>query len=414
MSSLSLLPTETLTRIFMYVELPQWFALSRMDKRCQQVITLLLEKNTEMIRLTVQDPNNYLKNYITTKLTNIPPKTYFDYTAFYREVAEKTLSLHGKSPLRALSAEEIHVVSSEIQKNQNEALVRIWPILSNSIVLFNHDDQIAIVMPPEGEEDANMIRAWLNNNKNKLTVVKNLNLNGLGLKLVPPEIGLFTGLERLEISNNQIKVLPREFANLSKNLQILDISNNHLLILPHSLEYFKQLKTLDITNNPIRSFPRSIFGSFYPNSFEHTDECLSLIYAKCAQIIDGFKSSDLKVMASNHLDCLKKTINNNKSLLKLKIQKQIEKNYTQPKFTDEGWAMRMAFSDLRILQRALIDVAREEVNNHPQKDKIFEVAARLRKDPFVEMPYQREDHALDDPALFLGAFDIVLNGVVKL
>jgi hypothetical protein len=52
-----------------------------------------------------------------------------------------------------------------------------------------------------------------------------LDLSGLGLTELPPEIGILANLEELNLRDNQLNSLPLEMAKLS-NLEVLDLSNN--------------------------------------------------------------------------------------------------------------------------------------------------------------------------------------------
>jgi hypothetical protein len=55
-----------------------------------------------------------------------------------------------------------------------------------------------------------------------------VNLNGVKLKFIPPEISLLKDLEKLSLSGNQLKGLPIELSNLSK-LHSLNLNGNPIL-----------------------------------------------------------------------------------------------------------------------------------------------------------------------------------------
>ncbi|MFX1237651.1 MAG: leucine-rich repeat domain-containing protein [Promethearchaeota archaeon] len=56
-------------------------------------------------------------------------------------------------------------------------------------------------------------------------------------------------LQILNLSNNQISVLPESFKNL-KSLHTLDLSNNQISIFPEVIMRLDSLKTLNIRKNP--------------------------------------------------------------------------------------------------------------------------------------------------------------------
>ena len=68
--------------------------------------------------------------------------------------------------------------------------------------------------------------------------------------------GVSPFLTHLDVSRNNLTVLPPEIKHLSK-LQWLNVSNNHLKSLPITLGLFPDLKVLDISNNELKSLPSS-------------------------------------------------------------------------------------------------------------------------------------------------------------
>ena len=66
---------------------------------------------------------------------------------------------------------------------------------------------------------------------NKRMLGENLDLSGIELNNIPPQIKLFTEIKKLNLSNNQIRMLPVE------------------------LQYLDQLEEIDLTKNPIVELP---------------------------------------------------------------------------------------------------------------------------------------------------------------
>jgi Leucine-rich repeat (LRR) protein len=107
-----------------------------------------------------------------------------------------------------------------------------------------------------------------------------LDLSGLELEVLPPEIGYLQhlkslnldwnrlehlpdslveleGLEKLSLDDNALTVFPAQLLSLTQ-LKYLDLSNNLLHVLPRELELLSQLNHLDVNSNMLRSLPSSI------------------------------------------------------------------------------------------------------------------------------------------------------------
>jgi Leucine-rich repeat (LRR) protein len=78
----------------------------------------------------------------------------------------------------------------------------------------------------------------------------NLNLSDNQLETLPRSIGLFRNLKSLNLSKNHLTSLPIDLVNLV-NLDILDVSENLLCILPGDILEFMRKTTLMITGNPL-------------------------------------------------------------------------------------------------------------------------------------------------------------------
>jgi Leucine-rich repeat (LRR) protein len=88
------------------------------------------------------------------------------------------------------------------------------------------------------------------------TIVR-LDLSGIGLAELPPEIGNLTNLEMLFLHNNQLSSLPPEIGNLS-NLERLGLYNNQLSSLPPEIGNLSNLINLDLSHNQLSSLPPEI------------------------------------------------------------------------------------------------------------------------------------------------------------
>lgn len=70
------------------------------------------------------------------------------------------------------------------------------------------------------------------------------------LTILPPEIGMFTHLQRMILNNNQLMALPPEIGNF-KRLRDLILSNNQLTALPQEIGNLTQLEELYLNNNKL-------------------------------------------------------------------------------------------------------------------------------------------------------------------
>lgn len=100
------------------------------------------------------------------------------------------------------------------------------------------------------ELDAHGVRAFFNDpeNASKLEGIKVLDLNGLNLKILPPEIGKLKGLIELNLDWNDLKELPDELGLLTK-LEKIILSINHFDLFPPVLTQLKALKYLSLDGN---------------------------------------------------------------------------------------------------------------------------------------------------------------------
>jgi len=84
-----------------------------------------------------------------------------------------------------------------------------------------------------------------------------LNLSNNQIKILPPEIDKLSNLRILNLDNNQITTLPPEIDKLS-NLQELYLYNNQITILPPEIGNLSQLQKLYLHNNQITMLPPEI------------------------------------------------------------------------------------------------------------------------------------------------------------
>lgn len=94
----------------------------------------------------------------------------------------------------------------------------------------------------------------------KKTRVTRLDLSGLGLETLPPEIGQLSSLQSLNLSGNQLATLPDSLGQLS-SLQELYLHANRLATLPDSLIKLTSLRGLLLHDNPALKLPKAVLGA---------------------------------------------------------------------------------------------------------------------------------------------------------
>ncbi len=106
-------------------------------------------------------------------------------------------------------------------------------------------------------EAAKQFRVFLNDHKNILEKIRELDLSEKQLRRLVPEIRLFTNLEALDISRNQFAELPAEIFALGK-LRTLRARGNALTHLPPEIASLKLLTNLQLQENLLGELPGEI------------------------------------------------------------------------------------------------------------------------------------------------------------
>ncbi len=132
-------------------------------------------------------------------------------------------------------------------------LQKIWPFI------FGEVDAPG---KPAENASAEEIRFWMNEslNTNLLQQITYLGLSGKKLTTIPKEIGLFTGLQILELFSNQIKELPKGIFESLNNLHLLSFHNNKIKRLPqNAFNGLWKLEKLTLCSNKIKEISLNAF-----------------------------------------------------------------------------------------------------------------------------------------------------------
>lgn len=87
-----------------------------------------------------------------------------------------------------------------------------------------------------------------------------LNLSGLDLIDIPPELFKLADLQILGLDENQITVIPEKIGSL-KNLSILYLQDNNISVLPDSIRSLTDLWRLYLHGNPGLGIPAEVLGA---------------------------------------------------------------------------------------------------------------------------------------------------------
>ena len=105
---------------------------------------------------------------------------------------------------------------------------------------------------------------YLSNNKiteipdlSDLSNLQRINLYNNRLKILPKEIGNLINLEELDLSNNLLEEIPKEIGNLS-NLKELFLQHNLLKEIPQEIGKLSNLHRLFLNGNKLKTIPKEI------------------------------------------------------------------------------------------------------------------------------------------------------------
>ena len=147
------------------------------------------------------------------------------------------------------------------------------------------------------------IKNWFEKNNEKLKEVEELDLSGLSLNNISPQIlelfAKFSHLKKLNLKNNQLENVPdflEHFTQLTEldlgfnkisriptflgdlaKLKVLDLGNNELKVISKFLKECTHLKTLRLNNNKIKNIPEWIGNLSELETLEFRDNMLESI-----------------------------------------------------------------------------------------------------------------------------------------
>jgi internalin A len=158
-------------------------------------------------------------------------------------------------------------MTKEARKAYNEALRRIEECRREGAggMLLDLSGMGLTALPPEIGQFTKLEQLRLNNNQltalppeiGQLTALTELWLNGNQFTALPPEIGQLTTLTELWLHYNQLTILPPEIGKLAA-LERLYLFQNRLTTLPAEIGQLTALKRLHLSDNQLAELPPQI------------------------------------------------------------------------------------------------------------------------------------------------------------
>jgi len=91
-----------------------------------------------------------------------------------------------------------------------------------------------------------------------LTAVQEVNLSQNNLVVLPQDLFAMPHLKRLYVHSNAIRVLPTSFGEAAHQLEVLDLHANQITALPADFGTLTRLQSLDMEKNKLKALPEEI------------------------------------------------------------------------------------------------------------------------------------------------------------
>lgn len=174
-------------------------------------------------------------------------------TGNYDKIKQELREKYGAS----ITTQRLEEMSLWVQLKHDENLIGMTCDIIRSYPTFILSAARNTIKDQPVQEQAKLIRNFLNENQTELKKLISLDFTTLGLEVLPKEIGLFVGLEELLVTENELKMLPPEIGNLTQ-LTDLYINSNTLIDLPKELTKLVNLRHLDLSGNELEFLPDGI------------------------------------------------------------------------------------------------------------------------------------------------------------
>ncbi|CRX37660.1 leucine-rich repeat domain-containing protein [Estrella lausannensis] len=138
-------------------------------------------------------------------------------------------------------------------------------------------------LPKNPLDRARCIRTLLKDNHEQLKLIEEVSLKGLGLTVIPEELNLFTGLKRVDLSDNRLTALPASMGGSWTNLEKLSLNYNPVTTVRTGFgASWVNLKAFSLVKGHMTSLPED-FGATWAKIEE-----VDLNFGKLASLPQNF------------------------------------------------------------------------------------------------------------------------------
>ena len=180
-----------------------------------------------------------------------------------------------RSPLGFFN--ELNKLAKKIQEIRDEDLFIFHEFLIDHLIQNNIIEKIDLPNCLDPKNQATLIRKWMNNNRDSLSQVQEIDLSETGLRTVPPETALCKNIETFYLQKNRLTIIKashafkklktlilkrnkiRRIDDLGKltNLSVFHACHNQLKKI-NGLSKLKKLTELCFESNKIKKMPLGI------------------------------------------------------------------------------------------------------------------------------------------------------------
>ena len=148
-----------------------------------------------------------------------------------------------------------------------------------------------------------------------MTFLITLDISFNEIKIIPDEIKNLKNLENLFAQNNKIEFISPEISNL-KNLEVLNLSCNNIKSLPFEFCELKKLKSINLGENKLKYFP-IILGEI--KTIEYLNLCFNKNLIKWSDKSTKFILKKMRIINSIKDFGFLKSLNNENEFIDLII-----------------------------------------------------------------------------------------------
>jgi Leucine-rich repeat (LRR) protein len=133
--------------------------------------------------------------------------------------------------------------------------------------------------------------------KQRPDTIKKLNLYGCAFTDLPKELPLFTNLEELDLSGNDMSKSNFSILRNLKALKTLDLTECNLSDIPSAIFSLPRIETLNIWNNKICTIPDGLYNLVSLKHLTLGNNCVSFLSPKISNLInlESFESSSSRI-----------------------------------------------------------------------------------------------------------------------